>query len=65
MYDSTGSARVPVGRGVQLAAVEELLTDEEVEAVCRQLAHQWQVRVGIFRGQYIYFPLTGRKERVD
>jgi len=43
MYDSTGSARVPVGRGVQLAAVEELLTDEEVEAVydlTRTLMHQ-------------------------
>lgn len=45
MYRCTESARVPVGRSVQLAAVEELLTDEEVEAVCRPLGHQWRVRV--------------------
>lgn len=32
-------------RSVQMAALQELLTDEEIDIVCRQLGHKWRKRV--------------------
>ena len=31
--------------GIQLAALQELLTDGEIELICRQLGHTWRDRI--------------------
>ena len=32
-------------RGIQVAALHELLVDDEIELVCRQLGHTWRDRI--------------------
>ena len=31
--------------GIQLAALQELLTDAEIELICRQVGHTWRNRI--------------------
>ena len=46
MYSIVHSAKSPqrIRRSFQLAALEELLADQEIEAICRDLGHTWRNR---------------------
>jgi len=48
MYSITSCRNVPFGHAggaVQLSPIETVLTDAEVETICRQLGHSWRVRI--------------------
>ena len=43
--DSPGKSHQQICRSVQLAALDELLPDAEVETICREVKHRWRHRL--------------------
>ena len=43
--DTFASLHPPFCRSIQIAALADLLSDEEIDTVCRQLGHSWRGRI--------------------
>ena len=43
--DTCSQLHQPFCRSVQVAALGDLLGDEEIDTICRQLGHSWRDRI--------------------
>ena len=43
--DKSANSHLGFSQGIQVAALQELLSDDEIELVCRHLGHRWRDRI--------------------